>query len=198
MAKHFIDTEFIEHAGGIQLLSLGIYSENGKTFYGENVDHDPSLADSWVQSNVLPLLWKNGGNIEKSDYFCIGNEKTIGKHVLDYLVRECDNDTDPVFYAYFAAYDWVVFARLFGRLIEKPDHFPMWVVDLKQMMWERGLTKEWKRAQCPDPEGEHNALVDARWNYKLYQEIIKTRNTLTQKVGDMTYTWFPDSEMVKP
>ena len=33
------------------------------------------------------------------------------------------------------------------------------------------LTKEWKQEHCPDPEGEHNALIDARWNLKLYKKI---------------------------
>lgn len=216
--KHFFDTEFIEHAGGIQIVSLGIYSPNfgeietHKSLYLESSSFDHRLADNWVKENVLKKLeWVN----ENGFYKDIGNpggvcefaslddeekyagsipENMFAQEILEYL----KNDPSPEFYAYFASYDWVVFARLFGRLIDKPANFPMWVIDLKQMMWERGLTKEWKHAHCPDPEGEHNALVDARWNYKLYQEIIKTRNTLTQKVGDMTYTWFPDSEMFKP
>jgi hypothetical protein len=44
----------------------------------------------------------------------------------------------------------------------------MYCKDLKQMMDEKGLDKEWKRINCPDPTGEHNALVDAKWNLKLF------------------------------
>jgi hypothetical protein len=40
------------------------------------------------------------------------------------------------------------------------------------MMWERGLSTEWKRLACPDPEGAHNALVDAKWNLLLYMQIM--------------------------
>jgi hypothetical protein len=45
----------------------------------------------------------------------------------------------------------------------------MYCRDLKQTMDELGLDKEWKRINCPDPKGEHNALVDAKWNFELYK-----------------------------
>lgn len=78
----------------------------------------------------------------------------------------------PEFYAYYASYDWVAFCQLFGRMLNLPKGFPMYCKDLKQMMDEKGLTKEWKRINCPDPEGEHNALIDAMWNMKLYKLLV--------------------------
>lgn len=174
--KHFFDTEFIEHAGGIQLVSIGIYSENGNTLYIESSSFDPSLADDWVKENVLAKLIYGGTDnvVENSkpsgmlNIKGVSPEDNIKKHIITFL----EKDSSPEFYAYFASYDWVVFARLFGRMIDLPKNFPMWVIDLKQMMWERGLTKEWKQQMCPDPEGEHNALVDAEWNYTLYKSIL--------------------------
>jgi hypothetical protein len=80
----------------------------------------------------------------------------------------------PEFYGYYADYDWVVFCWLFGRMIDLPKGFPMYCRDLKQMTDERGLDKEWKRINCPDPEGEHNALIDALWNKQLYEKIVST------------------------
>jgi hypothetical protein len=44
------------------------------------------------------------------------------------------------------------------------------------MMDEIGLTKEWKHKNCPDPENEHNALIDAKWNYELYKKINNERS----------------------
>jgi len=85
-----------------------------------------------------------------------------------------DKSKEPEFWGYYADYDWVVFCSLFGRMIELPKGFPMYCRDLKQLMDERKLTKEWKREICPDPEGEHNALVDARWNLHLYNCIKST------------------------
>jgi hypothetical protein len=78
----------------------------------------------------------------------------------------------PEFYGYYADYDWVVFCWIFGRMIDLPKGFPMYCRDLKQMLDDNILTKEWKRDNCPDPEGEHNALIDAEWNKKLYEKIM--------------------------
>ncbi|KKK70289.1 hypothetical protein LCGC14_2925490 [marine sediment metagenome] len=77
----------------------------------------------------------------------------------------------PKFYAYYADYDWVVFCWLFGKMISLPEGFPKYCIDLKQMLDENGLDKEWTHKNCPDPEGEHNALADAKWNLKLFNQI---------------------------
>lgn len=196
--KYFFDTEFIEWAGGIDLVSIGIVSENGDTFYAESTNFDERNADQWVVDNVLSKL-RFWGNPDASKGFCnsysafradksivtevFGTDKLISESILKWI-EECEKRMDktvgskhvkrnPEFYAYYGAYDWVIFARLFGRLIDKPDNFPMWVRDLKQMMWERGLDTDWKRQNHPDPEGEHNALVDAQWNKDLYGLIIE-------------------------
>lgn len=74
----------------------------------------------------------------------------------------------PSFYGYYSDYDWVVFCQLFGRMIDLPEGFPMYCLDLKQEM---------KRLNAPDsikPENgnEHNALADAKWNKLLHERLI--------------------------
>lgn len=83
---------------------------------------------------------------------------------------ELAKEMDIEFWGYYADYDWVVFCSLFGRMIDLPKGFPMYCRDIKQLMDETGLGVEWKRSHCPDPKGEHNALVDARWNKELYEK----------------------------
>lgn len=206
MAKHFIDTEFIEHAGGIQLVSIGIYSENGKSLYIESTSFDSRLANDWVKKNVLEkLLYVSPTAVAYPEYSMVSwtvgevnmygccSEAEMGKCILEFL----KDDQNPEFYAYYGAYDWVVFARIFGRMIDLPEHFPMWVIDLKQMMWERGLTKEWKQEVCPDPVGEHNALVDAKWNYDLFREITKYSINSTELLKDLSDYSFKLQEQIK-
>lgn len=82
-----------------------------------------------------------------------------------------DKSKEPEFYGYYSGYDWVAFCWIFGKMIQLPKGFPMYCKDLKQMMDEKGLTKEWKKINCPDPDGQHNALVDAKWNLKLFNLI---------------------------
>ena len=76
----------------------------------------------------------------------------------------------PEIWAYYADYDWVVFCQLFGTMMDLPDGFPMYCRDLKQ---------ECDRLGNPDlplqESGEHNALVDARWNRKAW-EFLKDYN----------------------
>ena len=38
-------------------------------------------------------------------------------------------------------------------------------------MDEKGLNSNWKRKKCPDPKGEHNALVDAKWNLDFFTKM---------------------------
>lgn len=98
-------------------------------------------------------------------------------------------DEKPIFYAYFADYDWVVFCWIFGKMMDLPDGFPMYCKDLKQIM-DAYVSKTWKdvedstfghngitlenlkaHSEYPnqDPSKSHNAIADARWNKKLFQ-----------------------------
>ncbi len=79
----------------------------------------------------------------------------------------------PEFYGYFSDYDWVLFCAMFGRMLNLPAGYPKYCMDLKQMMKERGLNREWQETHCPKPENKHNAKADASWNKQLYYEIIK-------------------------
>jgi hypothetical protein len=90
---------------------------------------------------------------------------------------------NPIFYGYYSDYDWVVFCWLFGKMIDLPKGFPMYCIDLKQILDEYvlnkcgGNTNETSRyllnlkdqLDYPKQINEHNALEDAKWNYELYK-----------------------------
>jgi 3' exoribonuclease, RNase T-like len=171
--KYFLDTEFIENPGTIELISLGITCEDGRKLYLVNLEADLSKANDWVRKNVLqqmPEYDPKYPDVFRNDTPFLQTRYKIKNEILKFV-----DGTTPQFYGYFADYDWVVFCWIFGTMMDLPEGFPMYCMDLKQMMIERGLTKEWKQANCPDPEGEHNALVDAEWNLKLYNEILNVK-----------------------
>ena len=85
------------------------------------------------------------------------------------VFNNADKDK-PVFYAYYADYDWVVFCWLFGRMINLPYGFPLYCKDLKQMLDEKGNPNQ---KESVPKENEHNALDDAKWNKNLYDFIEK-------------------------
>ena len=202
--KYFIDTEFKEYfkqhrlfgvpigykTPTIDLISIGIVDEKGNSFYALNksVDLKEVWKDEWLKDNVLLSIYKDkvSGDLRNTFDFTYRTMKWIfstegmDKYFIRVGIEMFINDTLPFddkveFYGYYADYDWVVFCQLFGRMLDLPKGFPMYCKDLKQMMDDKGLGKEWKRINCPDPEGEHNALEDARWNLKLFNAIQKEK-----------------------
>lgn len=105
---------------------------------------------------------------------CGGSGMSAIEMAMKYEVS--DKTLEPKFYAYYSGYDWVVFCWLFGKMINLPKGFPKYCNDLKQIMDEKGLDQAWKRRFCPEPFVEHNALVDARWNKKLFDILQVTKD----------------------
>ena len=67
------------------------------------------------------------------------NGKGMSREDISYALRNfTDGDEHPVFWGYFPAYDWVVFAWLFGGMKELPFHFPQLCFDIKQWAIELG------------------------------------------------------------
>lgn len=171
--KYFLDTEFIEgfhkplfgkRRHFIDLISIGIYAEDGREFYAISKEFNYNDADAWVQDNViLPMYldevkkdWDRfkylSGYTGYDEAFTKSNlklmlrhkgwkNKEIKKGIIDFVrpgimqrKEGFDYNSEPEFYAYFADYDWVVFCSLFGRMIDLPKGWPMYCRDLKQML----------------------------------------------------------------
>jgi hypothetical protein len=157
--RYWLDTEFIERPCVIDLVSIGIVAEDGREFYAENAWADLASGDDWFRANVVPHL--RGGDSQ------MGHE-AIGPAVLTFV----GSDPAPEFWAYYADYDWVVFCWLFGRMVDLPDHFPMFCRDIKQWAVDLGDPK------LPEQDGaEHDALADARWNRGAW-EFLALRSRL--------------------
>ena len=146
--KYFIDTEFIEDGKTIDLISIGIVSEDGREFYAESWAVDWSKASGWVLDNVRPHL--TGCNVM--------DRSELKKGILDFIGTD-----QPEFWGYFCDYDWVVFCQIFGKMIDLPKNFPMYCRDIKQLCDDLGNPK------LPEQgKSEHHALADAKWNKESY------------------------------
>jgi len=154
VSRFFFDTEFMEDGKTIELLSIGIVCDDGREYYAANREADVSKANPWVRENVLPHLPPKDSADWKSRI-------QIRDDVLAF-VRAAPNR--PQFWAYFADYDWVLFCQLFGRMIDLPQGFPMYCMDLIQLADALGKPK-----LPPHTGTHHNALDDARWNVKVFR-----------------------------
>jgi len=149
--RYYFDTEFIERPCTIDLISIGIVSQDNRELYLESSEVDRGEFDEWLLANVAPHL--QGRGVPRP---------TIRDAIIDFI----GNDPRPQFWAYFADYDWVVFCWLFGRMVDLPPHFPRYCRDFKQYMDEHGI----KRSQLPEkPASAHNALSDAQWLKRAYE-----------------------------
>ena len=54
--RYYLDTEFIEDGYTIDLISIGIVSEDSREYYAESCDFNPYNANDCVQQNVFPHL----------------------------------------------------------------------------------------------------------------------------------------------
>lgn len=166
--KYFFDTEFIEWEGGLDLISIGIISEDGREFYAEVADAEIpwDKADPWVLANVRPHLHQSAK----------WSKKDLAYEILSFTSVD---PAKPQFWAYYADYDWVIFCRLFGRMVDLPQIYPQYCMDIKQWCVELGDPR------LPEQFGtKHDALEDARWNRAAYEFLkdFEARGATSKKV----------------
>lgn len=159
--KYFLDCEFNEHGHEhpIELISIALVCEDGSEFYavakdGWRLDN----TDDWVFQNVLPRL--------KGPWL---TREEIKSRIWAFILKTALG-TKPVFWGYFADYDWVLFCQLFGRMVDLPEALPKYCLDIKQEMETKGI----KKKDLPKQEGQdHNALDDARHTKKMYDFVME-------------------------
>lgn len=146
--KIWFDTEFIEDGKTIDLISIGMVREDGAEYYAENAQCDLTRASPWVRENVLPHL---GGHL-------VQWPALIANSIRNFAADR------PEFWGYYADYDWVVTAQMFGTMMDLPAGWPMYCRDIKQLCDDKGNPKLPEQTST-----EHNALADALWNKAAYE-----------------------------
>src|SRR5678810_383989 len=145
--RFWFDTEFIENGRTIDLISIGIVSEDGREYYRESVEWDTTDVNDWVRANVFPHLQWNG----------------VLRSIIADEIRAFMGEK-PEIWAYYADYDWVALCQLFGTMMDLPKGWPMYCRDVKQLCDSLGNPK------LPEQgKGEHYALADARWNMLAWE-----------------------------
>lgn len=142
--KIFFDTEFYENGKTIDLISIGMVREDGAEYYAETTKAQVlCLQSPWLIANVKPHL---RGDAAVRYYPDMGGD-------IAAFVGE-----NPEFWADYASYDWVVLCQLFGRMIDLPPGWPMFVNDVQQL---RNMQRS-KSMPSFENAAEHDALSDAR------------------------------------
>lgn len=131
MSAYFIDTEFIENGSTIDLISIAVVRDDGKSYYAISNEFNASNACDWVKKNVLtqlPYIVKGDACFVNKDADRWRSRKQIASDIKQFIGR----DKHPEFWADFSSYDWVAFCQLFGRMIDLPKGWPMYCRDIQQ------------------------------------------------------------------
>lgn len=188
--KYFIDTEFIEgfhkprfgkRRHFIDLISIGVYREDGEWLDLLSSEYNFNDASEWVKENVVSKIYTQTVHGDNRNRYAVSNFHKSYGNTNDEIRLACLKFfgcwRDQHFwrapegidvYGYYSDYDWVLFCSLFGRMIDLPKGFPMYCKDLKQTLDETGLHLK-EHSEYPKQINEHNALADAKWNYELYK-----------------------------
>lgn len=174
--KYFYDTEFLEDGRTIELISIGIVSQDGREYYAINRDApwDRIQKDEWLMKNVVPSLdvFTLKGSFQQ---YRTTPKKDIAAQVHEFITRWVSNPIE--LWADYAAYDHVALCQLWGRMVDLPTGVPMFTNDIQQEAARLGLDD----GRLPDTvpitgwgnsgaHVEHNALYDAqlcqvRWEF---------------------------------
>jgi hypothetical protein len=159
--RYFYDCEFIEDGRVVDLVSIGMVDEHGREFYAVSTEFDDSRALPWVRRNVLGKLPSPGDKAWRS-------RERIREDLYTFMVEPLGPAEELELWAWYAAYDHVALAQLWGPMPALPREIPRFTKDLRQ---------RWDDLGCPPlpmAEGRHDALVDARHNLARWVAMSRT------------------------
>lgn len=188
--RYFYDTEFLEDGRTIELISIGIVAEDGREYYAVRSDApwDHIKRHPWLMRNVVPSLpgprpstpigcpQAAPENAKPGDEWfwdldtsatCVKPKFVIANEVRDFLLAA----DQPELWADYGAYDHVVLCQMWGPMVDLPDGLPMFTRDIQQEAARLGVAWDELPQQ---PEGNHNALADARHN-RTKLDFLSTR-----------------------
>jgi 3' exoribonuclease, RNase T-like len=150
--RYFYDCELIENGHTIDLISIGIVSDDDREYHAVNRDAP------WGRVARHQRLKDIVGEVVLTDPL-VRPRWLIAGQVRDFLLA---GDGIPELWTWRAAYSHVALCQLWGAATDLPDGIPAYTGALEQ---------EWDRLGNPAlperPDEVHNALTDARYNRKL-------------------------------
>lgn len=172
--KIFFDTEFTGLHQNTTLISIGLISECGKTFYAELTDYDKSQINEWLQDNVinnlhleqdfrkeLKLFKVTTVDFENSNCRLLGRMQDLKENLHKWL----EQFEKVEIWSDCLSYDWVLFNQIFGHAFHIPENVYYIPFDICTLFYAKGIDADISReafAEMSEGSKKHNALWDAK------------------------------------
>lgn len=180
----YFDTEFTGLHKDTTLISIGLVTENGDTFYAEFNDYDKTQCNDWIQENVINNLYgeERIKELRKTEYnaYVYGNKNEITEELKLWL--DLFKGEEIQFVSDVCHYDFVLLIDLFGSAFDLPKNINPACYDVNQdiarfldisnkeafdksredFLWDYGINI---------PGEKHNSLYDALVIKEIYQFI---------------------------
>src|SRR3990167_2025274 len=166
--RYWLDTEFFETVSyGVEFISAGIVSADGRSYYAQNKDFNlERLKGTWHEFNTLPHLVTLDA---QSKAYSI---KEIGNDIKDFLLSP---KTKPEVWAYYGFYDWWCVTHLYGTMQNLPSGFPFSYNEMITLQKTLSIIRgQW----IPFPDKKlntkpHHALYDAYWDKLAWNHMMR-------------------------
>jgi len=179
--KVFFDCEFTGLHQHTTLISIGLVSEDGRTFYAEANDYNKGQITDWLRNNVLThLQFSQNANeslprIDLEHHAMKGTRSQVAFSVAQWLAQwelvEMWGDC--------LAYDWVLFCQLWGGGAEcLPKNVSYIPFDLATLLAVAGVDPDVSRTEYAgfsipsEALPRHNALFDAKVLRACYERVM--------------------------
>lgn len=181
--RMYYDWEFFEDGETIEPISIGIAAQDGSTYYAvfENAPMDKMAQHQFHRQHIIPYLPTQEQkltpvrgavnvksrlvlNVLHSD---VKPQDAIADEVYHFLTKD---GRSPKLWAYYAAYDHVRLAQLYGPMVDMPHMLPKRTNDIAQEADRLGLDI----GDLPQQgRNVHKAIDDALWNKVAHEFLME-------------------------
>lgn len=179
MTKIFFDTEFTGLHQNTTLISIGLISDCGKTFYAELTDYDKTQIDEWLQSNVINnLICTSKENLQYRKGGCV-TVRCDSKNLKGFLEQWLDQFDEVEMWSDCLSYDWVLFNQIFGHAFNIPKNVYYIPFDLCTLFKVNNIDPDVNREEFAELISENTQKHNALWDAKIIRQCFyKIQNNL--------------------
>jgi len=175
----YFDLEFTGLHQNTTPISIGLISDDNKSFYAEFTDYDVSQVDEWIQTNVIENLLMNDITeqsyskkiINSNSNYIKGNSSFVKQKLEEWL-----SQFDKIeMWSDCLSYDWVLFSQIWGHAFNIPKNIYYIPFDICVLFKIKGIDPDISRedyVNVINKDAKHNSLFDAKVIKLCYEKLM--------------------------